>query len=100
MDCFELDENEIKGYINKLMVIYNKILDILRRKIDFKEFICRRKVQYLLENMDSVVNIIGGLVTSGAVCEPYFSSRINSLYEKVEQHYKDLLHYGCFEVEK
>jgi len=93
--CKDVSESEKREYIDRLMKIYRSITNIIQRDVDVYKFMCRKKLNSLIEYLLLTLKIIDDIDTKNCVWEPYTSSRIESLEYHVEERLRDLERFKC-----
>jgi len=95
--CKDVSENEKREYIDRFMEIYRNIVGVIQKNINIYEYICRRHLYLMLEDLSYIIYMIDNIISSGCVWEPYTSSRISSIKDHVDERIREMKQYRCIE---
>jgi len=95
--CKDVSEDEKREYIDRFMDIYRNIVGVIQKNINIYEYICRRHLYIMLEELSYIIYMIDNIISSNCVWEPYTSSRISSIKDHMEERVREMMKYKCIE---
>jgi len=95
--CKDISDDEKREYIERLMDIYRNIVGVIQNNINIYEYICRRHLYMMLENVEYIIYMIDNIISSSCVWEPYTSSKIMSIKDHTEERIREMNKYRCIE---
>jgi len=95
--CKDVSEDEKRKYIDRLMDIYRNIVGVIQNNINIYEYICRRHLYLMLDDLEYIIYMIDNIISSNCVWEPYTSSRISSIKDHIDSRIREIKQYKCVE---